>query len=101
MRQITRIAVLLLTAGLMAGCETDGGPPSPLAELAAYHARNEVPRGKPLEAEKPPMTRARAAMECWSQAEKTRASASLDARADFVTGCIDGKLKTAQAKPNP
>ena len=45
------------------------------------------------------MTRSRAAMECWMQTEKGRADANLDKRADFVTKCIDDKLKTAQAAP--
>lgn len=31
-------------------------------------------------------------MDCWAMVEKSKAGASLDARADFVNDCIDKKL---------
>jgi hypothetical protein len=93
-RRIGALAVLAVAAALLSGCETDGSSPGPLAELAAYNGKKDD--AKPPE---PPMTRTRAAMECWMQTEKGRADASLDKRADFVTKCIDDKLKTAQAAP--
>lgn len=90
--------MLAVAAALLSGCETDGSPPGPLAELAAYNGKKDdaAKSAKPPE---PPMTRSRAAMECWMQTEKGRADANLDKRADFVTKCIDDKLKTAQAAP--
>jgi hypothetical protein len=96
-----RIGVLLLlavSAGLLAGCQTDGGPPSPLAELKAYAGKKEEP-AKPAEPPKPPMTRTRAASECWMMTEKGRADGNLDKRADIVTKCIDDKMKTAATPP--
>ena len=94
-RKIGPLAVLLVAVAILSGCETDGSPPGPLAELAAYNSKKDD-AAKPPEA---PMTRSRAAMECWMQTEKGRADANLDKRADFVTKCIDDKLKTAQAAP--
>ncbi len=93
-RKIGALAVVAVAAALLSGCETDGSSPGPLAELAAYNGKKAD--AKPPE---PPMTRSRAAMECWMQTEKGRADANLDKRADFVTKCIDEKLKTAQAAP--
>jgi hypothetical protein len=94
-RRITTLSALAITATLLVGCETTGSPPGPLGELAAYNSKKED-AAKPSE---PPMTRSRAAMECWMQTEKGRADANLDKRADFVTKCIEDKLKTAQAAP--
>jgi hypothetical protein len=93
--KIIALTGLLAAATLLSGCETDGSSPGPLAELAAYNSKKTDP-AKPVES---PMTRSRAAMECWMQTEKGRADANLDKRADFVTKCIDDKLKTAQAAP--
>lgn len=59
----------------LAGCETTSTP----TEAA-----------KPAE---PPMTRSRAATECWMKTEKGSAGADLDKRADIVNKCIDEKLK--------
>ncbi|MBS0534992.1 MAG: hypothetical protein JSR72_13120 [Proteobacteria bacterium] len=98
--------VLSLSAGVLAACQTDGGPTDPFTELAAYHARNQAPSPADKADEKP-KSRAQAAMDCWALAEKTRASATLDAKADFVNACIDGKMPpseargTAAAKPKP
>ncbi|MFA6267241.1 MAG: hypothetical protein WC670_16175 [Pseudolabrys sp.] len=89
-RKICTLMLLALTAGLLGGCETDGVP-SPLTELAAYRARNEAPT-----AERP--RRAQVAMDCWALAEKSHGSASLDAKADFVTKCIDGKMGTPDGR---
>jgi len=93
-RKISALSMLAVAAALLSGCETDGSPPGPLAELAAYNRKKDD--AKPAE---PPLTRSRAAMECWMQTEKGRADANLDKRADFVTKCIDDKLKTAQTAP--
>ena len=88
------IPALLIGAGLaLAGCETTGNAPGPLASLNA---------GKPAEpakAPEPPMTRARAAEQCWMATEKNSAGVNLDKRADVVTKCIDDKLKAAAAAP--
>lgn len=97
-RKIGVLALLAVSAALLAGCETDGAPPSPLTELKAYAAKQNEPV-KPAEPATPPMTRTRAAMECWMKTEKGSAGANLDKRADVVTQCIEDKLKTAQATP--
>lgn len=81
---LTRALLLIAVAGLLAGCETTGTGTS--MALAA----------KPAD---PPMTRSRAAMECWMRAEKDSAKNNLDQRADFVTKCIQIKMKTAQLMP--
>ena len=77
-----RLRVLaLLAASLLAGCETTGEAGKP---------------GEPAKVE-PPMTRTRAATECWMNTEKGGASINLDKRADIVSKCIDDKMKTAPA----
>lgn len=40
-----------------------------------------------------PMTRARAARECWMRTEKSALQMDLDKRADVVNKCIDDRLK--------
>lgn len=87
------VTLLLVTGGLLAGCQTDGPSSNPLSELAAYNGKKEEP-AKPAE---PPMTRSTAAMECWMKTEKGTSSENLDKRADVVNKCIDDKLKTAPA----
>jgi hypothetical protein len=90
---LLRLALIVAAASLLAGCETDGNTPGPLASLTA---------SKPAEPEKPaepPMTRQRAAEQCWMSTEKGSAKANLDKRADIVDKCIDDKLKMAAAAP--
>ncbi len=53
----------------------------------------------PDKAPEPPMTRSRAATECWMKTEKGSADIDLDKRADIVTKCIDDKMKAAAAAP--
>lgn len=75
--------VLLVGAGVaLAGCE-----PTTTGSIG--------PRAAAVRPE-PPMTHARAAMECWMQIEKDRV-ANLDRRADIATKCIGDKLAAAQA----
>ena len=85
------LTLLAATAGLLAGCETDGNSPGPLASLSS-----------PAEPAKPPeepMTRSRAASECWMKTEKGSAGVNLEKRADVVTKCIDDKMKSVAAAP--
>jgi hypothetical protein len=91
---LRRLALLVIAAAALAGCETTGSGPGPFAGLGS-------PAGKPAEAAKPepPMTHSRAAMECWMSTEKGSAGANLDKRADLVTKCIDDKMKAAKAGP--
>lgn len=94
---LRRPVALLMLLGMalgLAGCQTDGSAPNPLAALSAPAAKQE-----PAEPPKPPMTHARAASECWMSTEKGRADANLDKRADFVTKCIDEKMQKAAAPP--
>jgi len=76
-RTIVALALLVAGTGLLAGCETTG---------------TSTEAAKPVE---PPMTRSRAATECWMKTEKGSASADLDKRADVVSKCIDEKMKAA------
>jgi len=109
-RRFGAATLLVLAAGLLAGCETSGGPSNPVSELVAYSsgARASAQAGPQAaarpsarqEAAKPPetpTTRAQAAKLCWGMAEKTHAGASLETRADIVNKCIDSKLNTADA----
>jgi hypothetical protein len=92
--QAAALVLVLSAAGLLAGCETDSNSPGPFAALSAP--------AKPAEPEKPPeppMTHARAASDCWMSVEKGYKDASLDKRADYVSKCIDDKMKTAKGAP--
>lgn len=91
-RKISMLVLLAATAGLLAGCETDGSSPGPLASLSSP--------SKPAEPEKPaeePMTRSRAASECWMSTEKGPLRTNLDKRADAVDKCIADKMKSVAA----
>jgi hypothetical protein len=92
--QAGAVIFVLAAAGLLAGCETDSNSSGPVAALSTP--------GKPAEPEnppEPPMTHARAAADCWMSVEKGYKDASLDKRADFVSKCIDDKMKTAKDAP--
>jgi hypothetical protein len=78
--------LLLALAGALAGCETTG---TGVATDAA---------AKPVEL---PMTRTRAAEQCWMSTEKGSASMSLDKRADLVDKCIDQKIRAASGDTSP
>ncbi|HEY6831479.1 MAG TPA: hypothetical protein VI251_03230 [Pseudolabrys sp.] len=82
-----RLAALLVAALALAGCETTGTGAGPAARAAAA--------GPP----QPPMTHSRAAAECWMSTEKGTVSQDLDKRGDYVTKCIDDKMKSADAAP--
>lgn len=98
-RQIGTLVLLGLAAGLLGGCETNGGPSNPLSELVAYSSGAQASAQAPVRQEvrqpERPKSRAQAAMDCWAMVERSRAGASLEARADFVNDCIDKKLRTS------
>lgn len=106
-RKIGALALLGLAAGLLGGCETNSGPSNPLSELVAYssgaqaNASAQVPARQEVRQAERPKTRAQAAIDCWAMVEKSRAGASLEARADFVNDCIDKKLKTSDGSTKP
>lgn len=100
-KTIGTLVLVVLAAGLLAGCQTDGGPTDPFTELAAYHARNQAPSAAADRANDKPKSRAQIAMDCWALAEKSHASASLDAKGDFVNKCIEAKMAPADAKAAP
>ncbi len=83
-RLLPRLALLAACAVLLAACETTGSIGS--ATLAAAP-------------DEPPMTRSRAAADCWMSTEKGGAAANLDKRADLVGKCIDEKMKAAPGPP--
>ncbi len=91
---LRRLALIAAAAALLAGCETDGNTPGPLASLSTPSKPAE-----PAKPPEPPMTHSRAAAECWMGTEKGSASANIDKRADIVNKCIDDKMKTATAAP--
>jgi hypothetical protein len=70
---LLRLAALVGTAALLAGCETTGSQPT--AGLFS------------------PMTHRRASAECWMETEKTAQSMNLDKRVDVVNGCIEKKMR--------
>ncbi len=99
------VGLLFACALGLAACETDGtgGPSaSDAPKAAAVSARPDVAAPKPQAAKPPepvqdsePMTRSRAARECWMRTEKASAHEDLDKRADLVNKCIDDKMKAA------
>jgi len=114
-------ALHVLAAALLAGCQTtettgsigaqtaqasvpeppkaaEQAKPTPAAKPSERSKpAAEKPAAKPPESDEPeePMTRARAARECWMKTEKGSAGANLDKRADAVNKCIDEKLAAA------
>ena len=110
---IRAAASLAMLAAMLAlaACETDGTGPSAAdaPKAQATSARPEPaaskPETPPPQAVRPaaaaddgePMTRARAARECWMRTEKANPHQDLDKRADVVNKCIDDKLKSAGA----
>ncbi len=93
------LAVVVIAGSRLAGCQTDGPSSNPLAELAAYNGKQDEPTKTAAKPPEPPMTRSRAAMECWMKTEKAQASGDLDKRADLVNKCIDEKMKNAPPPP--
>jgi hypothetical protein len=99
--------VAALTAAIaLAACQTDGTGPlaadAPKAQTASVRPETGATQtAKPAEpADDPePMTRARAARECWMRTEKANAHQDLDKRADVVNKCIEDKLKAAGSAP--
>ena len=81
--RFTLPVLLVLAAAALAGCETTGVGAKPEA-------------AKPVE---PPMTRTRAAEQCWMATEKGNAGLALDKRADVVDKCIEQKMKAAASAP--
>jgi predicted small secreted protein len=90
------VALVLMTSGLLAGCQTDGAS-NPISELAAYRGKKDDEPKAAAKPPEPPMTRSQAASDCWMKLEKGAASVDLDKRADLVTKCIDDKMKSSQA----
>jgi hypothetical protein len=93
----------LLSAALaLAACQTDGAGPS-AADAPKAQAALDPAASAPAQAARPvtatdagePMTRTRAARECWMRTEKANPHQDLDKRADIVNKCIDDKLKAA------
>jgi len=102
---------LLPVALALTACQTDGTGPSaadaPKAQAASARPEPAAakPETPPTQAVRPaaaandgePMTRARAARECWMRTEKANPHQDLDKRADVVNKCIADKLKAAGA----
>ena len=72
--------LLIGAAATLAGCETTA--------TGSQAAAAKV---------EPPMTRTRAAEQCWMATEKGNPNENLDKRADLVNKCIDEKMKAAPA----
>jgi hypothetical protein len=78
------VCALLLPAGLV-GCQTDNTVTGSV--------------GGPFAQAPPPMQRHEAAMYCWAEVDKSLPKAGVDQRAEFVTGCIDKKMKVSVEQP--
>ena len=79
-RILLPLAALGLCALALAGCETTGAGPGPVAA-----------------APQPPMDHARAAEECWMGTENNDQRMDLDKRADIVDRCIQDKMHGGSA----
>ena len=114
-----RFVLLIAYALTLAACETDGTGTAAADAPKAEAASVKPPESPKTEASKPegpktespktqaakpavqaaepeePMTRSRAARECWMKTEKGNANMDLDKRADLVNKCIDDKMKAA------
>ena len=75
--RFVRLAAIAGVAAPLAACQTDG----PMAAVAA-------PGPTPA-----PMTRTRAASECWMQTEQVALKISLDRRTELVYACIEKKMR--------
>jgi hypothetical protein len=104
----SRLGLLVACGFMLAGCETDGiGPTAvdapratvsstrPDVDTTASHASRPAEPAQKGE----PMTRTRAARECWMRTEKSSARDNLDKRADLVNKCIDEKMKATGTAP--
>ena len=101
-----RVILLAAAAVALTACQTDSG-----STAAGDTSKPEVtasrPDGAKPQAAKPaepveeaePMTRTRAARECWMKTEKANRHEDLDKRADIVNKCIEDKMKAAGASP--
>lgn len=95
MLRFPNLVAIPLIAAALAGCETDGSPPSlSLVSTQAQQALAQAPA--PQQAE-PPMTHVRAAQICWAKTEHGPLRMNLDKRADVVTKCIADTLQAAHA----
>ena len=100
--------VLFPISLMLAGCETDGiGPTATGAPRATVSSTRPDTDTSTVHASRPaepvqnagPMTRTRAARECWMRTEKSNAHENLDKRADLVNKCIEEKMKAAGVTP--
>ncbi|HEY6861332.1 MAG TPA: hypothetical protein VI358_16290 [Pseudolabrys sp.] len=98
-----RFALFGACALALAACTTDGAGPTaadaPRAEIASAPKTEalRIQAAKPSEPirDTEPVTRSRAARECWMRTEKGNTREDLDKRADLVNKCIDEKMKAA------
>ena len=98
----TRFAFLSACVLALAACQTDGTGPAAAVSVEPDADAPTVQASRPPDAvqDATPMTRTRAARECWMRTEKGSAHENLDRRADLVNKCIDEKMKAA-ATPSP
>jgi hypothetical protein len=98
-RKMFAAALVVAAAALLAGCETDGSTPGPVASMTPTAKPAEPAKPEAAKPEEPksqePMTRRVAAEQCWMSTEKGSASMNVDKRADIVTKCIESKMKSA------
>jgi hypothetical protein len=103
-----RVTLFAGAALALGACQTDSGSPAagepPKAEVTAGKPEAAAPKPQAARPSEPaeeaePMTRTRAARECWMKTEKANPYENLDKRADIVNKCIEDKLKAAAAPP--
>jgi hypothetical protein len=96
------VGLLIACALGLAACETDSTGPTAgdAPKAAAVSPKPDAPKPQAAKPSEPvqdsePMTRSRAARECWMRTEKGSAREDLDMRADLVNKCIEDKMKAA------
>lgn len=96
---IVRLAALALA---LAGCATTPTGDQPGPGVASGGAANVAAAADKEKEPEQPMTRTKAASDCWMRTEKEGMQRNIDARLAAVEKCIAEKMKgTAQAEPKP
>jgi len=94
-----RVALVVSSALFLTACQTDGAGPvatdAPKAGSAGADIDASTTQATRPQPHAEPMTRSRAARECWMRTERGAAREDLDKRADVVNRCIEEKMKAA------
>jgi len=103
-KPFTTCFLSIACALMLSACQTDGAGPTagdtPKPTGSWISPDTDAPMMQASRPQAPaqvaePMTRSRAARECWMRTEKGSARENLDKRADIGNKCIDEKMKAA------